>query len=156
MPAEIVSTNLNLIVPAATPYHFGILSSAMHMAWVRNVCGRLKSDYRYSAGIVYNNFPWPQAPTDQQQQAIAQAAQGVRETRARYPDSSLADLYDPLAMPPALVKAHQRLDAAVDAAYTKKKFTGDSDRVAFLFGLYQQLTSLLAPTTGKRRLRAVR
>ena len=126
----------------------------MHMAWVRSVCGRLKSDYQYSAGIVYNNFPWPQAPTDRQKQAIEDAAQAVLDERAKFPKASLADLYDPLTMPPALTKAHQNLDAAVDMAYAKRRFTGDSDRVAFLFELYQQITSPLESKKATRRKRA--
>jgi hypothetical protein len=150
MPSEVVSTNLNLIVPGAELHHLGVLSSAMHMAWVRSVCGRLESRYRYSAGIVYNNFPWPQAMTAKQRQAIEAAAQGVLDARANYPTSSLADLYDPVTMPPDLVKAHQKLDAAVDAAYSKKKFSGDSDRVAFLFELYQQIFS---PLESKKTIR---
>src|SRR3546814_8496009 len=89
----------------------------MHMAWLRNVGGRLKSDYRYSAGIVYNNFPWPEAVDDKYRTAIETAAQSVLDARAKFPDATLADLYDPLTMPPALVKAHQQLDKAVDAAY---------------------------------------
>ena len=137
-------------VDKATLYHFGILSSTMHMAWVRSVCGRLKSDYRYSAGIVYNNFPWPQQPTDRQQQAVEAAAQGVLDARAHYPEASLAALYDPLTMPPDLVQAHRKLDAAVDAAYGKRKFSGDRDRVAFLFELYQQIIS---PLSAKKNLR---
>ena len=112
--------------------------------------GRLKSDYQYSAGIVYNNFPWPQDTTDKQKQAIEAAAQGVLEARAHYPDSSLAALYDPLTMPPDLVKAHRKLDAAVDAAYGKRKFSGDRDRLAFLFELYQQI---LSPLSAKKNLR---
>ena len=148
-PTIIANTEL-FAIAAATIYQFAILSSAMHMAWVRSVCGRLKSDYRYSAGIVYNNFPWPQAETPKQQQAIEAAAQAVLDARAKYPDSSLADLYDPLAMPADLVKAHHKLDAAVDAAYSKKNFSGDSDRVAFLFDLYQQL---LSPLESKRTMR---
>jgi len=148
---ETLCSNLVKIAPRATRYHFGVLSSAMHMAWVRSVCGRLKSDYRYSAGIVYNNFPWPQTITDKQKQAIEDAAQAVLDTRVQYPGASLADLYDPLAMPPELVKAHHQLDAAVDAAYSKKKFSGDSDRVAFLFDLYQQLASPLEAKKTKRR-----
>ena len=124
------------------------------MAWMRSVCGRLKSDYRYSAGIVYNNFPWPENVTDKQRQSIEEAAQAVLDARAKYPGSSLADLYDPLSMPPELVKAHHKLDAAVDAAYSKKKFSGDSDRVAFLFELYQQLASPLeAKKTAQRNHR---
>lgn len=151
-PATLYS-DLVFILPQATRYHFGVLSSAMHMAWVRNVCGRLKSDYRYSAGIVYNNFPWPQAPTDRQKQTIEDAAQAVLDERAKFPDASLADLYDPLTMPPALTKSHQKLDAAVDMAYAKRKFIGDSDRVAFLFELYQQITSPLESKKATRRKR---
>jgi hypothetical protein len=140
-----------LAVRNAKLFHFGVLTSALHMAWVRSVCGRIKSDYRYSAGIVYNNFPWPGNVTDKQQQSIEEAAQVVLDARAKYPDSSLADLYNPLTMPPELVKAHHKLDAAVDAAYSKKKFSGDSDRVAFLFELYQQLASPLEAKKPKRR-----
>jgi hypothetical protein len=150
---ETLCSNLIKIVPQATRYHFGVLSSAMHMAWTRTVCGRLKSDYRYSAGIVYNNFPWPQAQTDKQKQAIEDAAQAVLDARARFPNASLADLYDPLTMPEALTKAHQKLDAAVDSAYAKRKFAGDTDRVAFLFELYQQITSPLESKKVTRRKR---
>ena len=113
------------------------------MAWMRSVCGRLKSDYRYSAGIVYNNFPWPETVTDKQKQTIEAAAQAVLDARSKFPDSSFADLYNPLTMPPELVKAHHKLDAAVDAAYSKRKFSGDSDRVAFLFERYQQLVDAM-------------
>jgi hypothetical protein len=150
MPPTVIASNLCLIIRDATHYHFGVLSSAMHMAWVRAVCGRLESRYRYSAGIVYNNFPWPQNPTDKQRQAIEAAAQAVLDARAKYPESSLADLYDPLTMPPALVQAHRKLDAAVDAAYARRKFSGDSDRLAFLFELYQQIVS---PLVAKKNLR---
>ncbi len=150
---ETLCSNLIKIVPQATCYHFGVLSSAMHMTWVRNVCGRLESRYRYSVGIVYNNFPWPQAPTDKQKQAIENAAQAVLDERAKFPDASLADLYDPLTMPPALTKAHHKLDAAVDIAYAKRKFTGDSDRVAFLFELYRQITSPLESKKATRKKR---
>jgi hypothetical protein len=143
MPPEIIASNLVLTIPNATPYHFGILCSTMHNAWMRAVCGRLKSDYRYSAGIVYNNFPWPEA-TEKQQATIENAAQGVLDARAKFPDSTLADLYDPLTMPPELVKAHQQLDRAVDAAYGKTGFKTEAERVAFLFQRYQQLTAPLA------------
>jgi hypothetical protein len=156
---DTLASNLLKVIPHATLYHFGILSSAMHMAWVRAVCGRLKSDYRYSAGIVYNNFPWPQNSTQKQIQAIEQAAKTVLDARTRYPNASLADLYDPLAMPPDLIKAHQKLDEAVDAAYDKKKFSGDAERVAFLFGLYQAITGILeqaAEKLGKKRCRGAR
>jgi hypothetical protein len=143
MPAEVIASDANMVIPNATLYHFGILTSTMHMAWTRTVCGRLKSDYRYSAGIVYNNFPWPMDVTDKQKQVIEDAAQAVLDARAAHEGASLADLYDPLTMPPDLVKAHRALDSAVDAAYSKRKFTGDSDRVAFLFDLYQTLSAPL-------------
>ena len=151
---DVIASNLIYTIENAARYHFGVLSSAMHMAWVRSVCGRLKSDYRYSAGIVYNNFPWPQAPTDKQKQAIEDAAQAVLDERAKFPDASLADLYDPLTMPPTLTKAHHKLDAAVDMAYAKRKFIGDSDRVAFLFELYRQITSPLESKKATRKKRA--
>ena len=141
------------IIPNATLYHFGILSSSMHMAWMRTTAGRMKSDYQYSNTIVYNNFPWPQAQTDKQRKTIEDAAQAVLDARAQFPNASLADLYDPLTMPPALTKAHQNLDAAVDMAYAKRKFTGDSDRVAFLFELYRQVTSPLESSKTTRRNR---
>lgn len=144
---DTLSSNLVKIAPRATLYHFGVLNSTMHMAWVRYTCGRLKSDFRYSKDIVYNNYPWPRDPDAKQTQAIGQAAQGVLDARERFPQSSLADLYDPLTMPPELTKAHQSLDRVVDAAYGKKSFSGDAERVAFLFDLYQQYTSLL-PATG--------
>jgi hypothetical protein len=130
------------MIPNATLYHFGILTSTMHNAWMRTVAGRLKSDYRYSANLVYNNFPWP-TPTEKQTQAIETAAQAVLDARAQFPDASLADLYDPRTMPPDLAKAHTKLDKAVDVAYGYKGANNDGERVAFLFDLYQQMTSLL-------------
>lgn len=142
------------VLPNATLYHFGVLSSTMHMVWVRTTTGRLKSDYQYSVLIVYNNFPWPQTATDKQKQAIEDAAQAVLDARAQFPNASLADLYDPLTMPVALTKAHHKLDATVDMAYAKRKFTGDSDRIAFLFELYQQITSPLESKKATRRKRA--
>ena len=124
----------------------------MHMSWMRRVCGRLESRYQYSALIVYNNFPWPESLTGKQQQAVEAAAQSVLNARGEFPDSSLADLYDPISMPQSLLKAHQKLDAAVDAAYGKKGFKSDAERVAFLFTLYQKYTSLLpAETAAKKR-----
>lgn len=147
---EVIASGSCLVIKEAKLYHFGILTSAMHMAWMRATAGRMKSDYQYSNSIVYNNFPWPQGITDKQQQAIEAAAQGVLTARAHYPDASLAALYDPLTMPPDLVKAHRKLDAAVDAAYGKRNFTGDRDRLAFLFALYQQI---LSPLSAKKNLR---
>ena len=120
---------------------------------MRAVCGRLESRYQYSPGIVYNNFPWPDEPTDKQRTTIEAAAQAVLDARAQFPQSSLADLYDPLTMPPALVKAHQALDRAVDACYRKVAFTSDAQRVEFLFERYQQLTSLLPTDAIKTKRR---
>ncbi|KFO67786.1 methylase [Smithella sp. SCADC] len=138
-------------VPNATLFHFGVLQSTMHMAWMRQVCGKLEGRYRYSNNIVYNNFPWPENPTGKQKQAIETAAQAVLDARAQFPESTLADLYDPLTMPPVLLKAHQQLDKTVDAAYGKTNFTTEAQRVAFLFELYQKYTSLFAPEKPKRR-----
>ena len=153
LPPEVVASNQIYVVCDARLFDLGVLSSTMHNAWVRYTCGRLKSDFRYSAGIVYNNVPWPESPTDKQRAAIEAAAQGVLDARAQFPQSSLADLYDPLTMPPALVKAHQTLDAAVDAAYGRRNFRNDAERVAFLFERYQAITSLLpaASTPARKR-----
>lgn len=127
----------------------------MHMAWTRTVCGRLKSDYQYSGSIVYNNFPLPVYATDNHKISIEKAAQTVLDVREQYPNSSLADLYDPLTMPPALVKAHQALDRAVDASYApgggKKSWVTEAERVAFLFDLHRKATSLLPPEKAKGR-----
>ena len=124
----------------ATLYHFGVLTSNVQMAWMRAVCGRLKSDYSYSNTIVYNNFPWPN-PTDEQKARIEETAQGILDARALYPDSSLADLYDELTMPPELRKAHQDNDRAVMRAYGFDiKTMTESTCVAELFKLYQKLT----------------
>ena len=105
-----------ITIPDADLYHFGVLTSNVHMAWMRAVCGRLKSDYRYSKDVVYNNFPWP-TPTDAQKAKIEQTAQAILDARALYPDASLADLYDETTMPPELRKAHQQNDKAVMVAY---------------------------------------
>jgi hypothetical protein len=139
---NIIANTDVFVVPSATMFTFGLMTSTMHNAWVRAVCGRLKSDFRYSAGIVYNNFPWPE-PTEKQMQSIEAAAQAVLDARAAHPNASLADLYDPLTMPANLLKAHQALDKAVDAAYGYKGVNTDAARVAFLFTLYQKITSLL-------------
>lgn len=137
---NIIATNANLIIPDATIYHFGILVSNVHMAWMRAVCGRLKSDYRYSKDIVYNNFPWP-TPTKEQQAKIEKTAQAILDARALYPDCSLADLYDELTMPPELRKAHQENDRAVMQAYGFDiKTTTESTCVAELMKMYQKLT----------------
>ena len=136
---DIIVNNAVQIIPMATIYHFGILTSNVHMAWVRTVCGRIKSDYRYSKDIVYNNFPWP-TPTEAQKAKIEKTAQGILDARAKYPDSSLADLYDEVLMPPELRKAHQANDRAVMEAYGFwGKLNTESECVAQLMKLYQQL-----------------
>ncbi len=118
------------------------------MTWVRYVCGRLKSDYRYSKDNVYNNFPWPQAPAEKQVKAVETAAQRVLDVRASFVGSSLADLYDPLTMPPALVKAHQDLDRAVDLCYRPQAFPNEARRIEYLFELYEQYTAPLMAAAG--------
>jgi hypothetical protein len=149
--SNVISSNLNLIVPNGTLYHFGVLSSSMHMAWVKNICGRLKSDYRYSKDIVYNNYPWPENPNEKQIKAIETAAQKVLDARLQFPTSSLADLYDPLTMPPALVKAHNELDKAVDLAYRSQPFTSEAKRMEFLFELYEKYTADLFTKTKEKK-----
>ena len=140
MDKDVICSDSNILIPEITLYHFGVLESNVHMAWMRVVCGRLKSDYRYSNTIVYNNFPWP-TPTDEQKAKIEQTAQAILDARALYPDSSLADLYDELTMPVELRRAHQDNDRAVMAAYGfDVKTMTESQCVAELFKLYQELT----------------
>ena len=136
---DTIPTNLVLIIPDATLYHFGILESNVHMAWMRAVCGRLEMRYRYSKDIVYNNFPWPN-PNEEQRQKIEHTAQAVLDARAKYADSSLADLYDPVLMPPELRKAHQDNDRAVMQAYGFSLKMTESDCVAALFKMYAEQT----------------
>ena len=139
LTAEVIPTNAVQIIPDATLYHFGILESNVHMAWMRAVCGRLKSDYRYSKDVVYNNFPWPN-PTGEQKAKIEQTAQAILDARALYPDSSLADLYDELTMPVELRKAHQDNDRAVMQAYGfHVKTMTESLCVAELFKMYKEI-----------------
>lgn len=141
MSAKEIASNLCLIIPNAKLFHFGILTSIMHMAWVKNVSGRLKSDYRYSNSIVYNNYPWPENPTEKQIKAIETAAQKILDARAEFPKSTMADLYELDGMPPALVKAHNELDKAVDLAYRPQAFTSEANRMEFLFELYEKYTA---------------
>ncbi|MGB2974501.1 MAG: DNA methyltransferase, partial [Phycisphaerae bacterium] len=142
-----------LFVPGATLYHFAVLSSATHMAWVRQVCGRLESRYRYSNKLVYNNYPWPEVPRAKQRAEVEAAAQAVLDVRAEHlsQGESLAELYDPLAMPSKLVKAHAELDRAVDRCYRAQPFTSERQRVEFLFSLYEKLTAPLIPPSKKKR-----
>ncbi|MDD2920521.1 DNA methyltransferase [Rhodoferax sp.] len=166
LPPEILASNKLRLLPRAKLWQFGVLHSAMHMAWTRYTTGRMKSDFQYSISIVYNNFPWPEllesASPNSAQTAIETAAQTVLDVRAKFQTgdqpATLADLYDPLTMPPELLKAHQKLDAAVDKAYEasggKKHYKSDAERVAFLFELYQKYTSLLPSTTPKNKRKA--
>ncbi len=169
MQSTVVSSNLNYNIQEATVFVFGVVSSSMHMAWIRHVAGRLESRYRYSSQLVYNNFPWPDKADEEHLMAVEKAAQGVlgtREAEFKHDSgNSLATLYDPDLMPPALVKAHQALDRAVDAAYVsdggKRKWASDAERVAFLFRRYRELTSLLPdeastarPGNSRRKMRA--
>ena len=137
---EIISNNANLLVPHASMYTFGIMTSSVHMAWMRIVCGRLKSDYRYSANIVYNNFPWP-APTEEQKARIEQTAQAILDARQLYADASFADLYGNLIIFPELTKAHRANDAAVMEAYGFRKDMTEPEIVAELFKMYQKLAN---------------
>ena len=138
-------------IPNGDLYLFGMLTSTMHMTWVKYVCGRLKSDFRYSKDIVYNNYPFPETANDKQKQKVEIAAQAVLDTRAKYPDSSLADLYDPLTMPPDLVKAHQALDKAVDLCYRPQPFVSELNRIEYLFSLYEALSAPLLKVEKKKR-----
>jgi hypothetical protein len=186
LPKEVICSNKIQFIPNATQFHFGMLTSAMHMAWVRQVCGRLKSDYSYSNSLVYNNYPWPEAVIEKQRAAVEAAAQKVLAVRAEFlspvgdevtsltspqvaakkskPETphvlsyqgktaTLADLYDPLAMPPALQQAHEELDRAVDKCYRPEPFTSERQRVEFLFALYEKLTAPLAAAKPKRKTR---
>jgi hypothetical protein len=152
-PRTLVS-DLVFVFPEATRFHFGVLSSAMHMAWVRQVCGRLESRYRYSAKLVYNNYPWPQTLTAKQRSDVEAKAQAVLDTRAEYlkTGATLAELYDPISMPAKLVKAHALLDRAVDRCYRRQPFTTERQRVEYLFALYEKLaTPLLSPRRKQQR-----
>jgi len=151
---ETLASNLLRIVPHATLYDFGVLSSSMHNAWMRTVAGRLKSDYRYSVHIVYNNFPWPQDVPEEKRVAVAQAAQLVLTARAAHRGATLADLYNPDGMPTDLQDAHRMLDRAVDAAYGYRGAKDDATRVAYLFAQYNKLTGLQSATVrrpGRRK-----
>jgi hypothetical protein len=166
MRPEIIASNLVLLVPGANLYHFGVLSSAVHMAWVRRVCGRLESRYRYSNRIVYNNFPWPDGPTNAQCARVEEAAQRILDLRVELGDgrasflpakkkgsqtACLADLYNHEGMPLPLYKAHAALDRAVDRCYRREPFSSDRQRVEFLFALYEKLTTpLIAAGKNKR------
>jgi hypothetical protein len=146
-PDFIVSDSC-LAIDDAKLYHFGILTSEMHMTWMKYICGRIKSDFRYSNLLVYNNYPWPKKADKKNIKAVEENAQQVLDVRAKFPESSLADLYDPLTMPAELVKAHKELDKAVDLCYRPQPFTTEANRIEYLFALYNEYT---APLTAKRK-----
>lgn len=141
LSSKIIASNTIQMIPNPSIFIFGILTSKMHMVWTKNICGRLESRFRYSNSLVYNNFPWPENVTRVQTINIEKAAQKVLDTRALFPNSSLAELYDPLSMPPELVKAHNELDRAVDLAYRSQPFVSEANRMEFLFELYEKYTS---------------
>ena len=150
---EIICSDSCLAVPNASLYDFGVLSSTMHMAWVRQVCGRLESRYRYSNKLVYNNFPWPSDVSEAVRAAVTTAAEGVLAARRAFPDQTFADLYDPLAMPRALRDAHAKLDRAIDKCYRSAAFSSDRQRVEYLFGLYERLSRPALPPAASRPAR---
>lgn len=146
-----IASDSCMALPDATLYHFGILTSAMHMAWMRQVCGRIKSDYRYSNNLVYNNFPWPETPTPAQIKRVTQATEKVLAIRNEFTDSSLADLYNPDAMPKKLFDAHRALDAAVDLCYRPSPFKTELERLKFLFDLYLKYTEPLVRAAARSK-----
>tara|TARA_B110000259_G_C14016107_1_gene401378 strand:- start:45 stop:2753 length:2709 start_codon:yes stop_codon:yes gene_type:complete len=135
-----IANNSTSVVANAGLYDFGVLQSKMHMAWVKYTCGRIKSDYRYSNEMVYNNYPWPKMVSEKNKNKVEEKAQKVLDIRSEFIDSSLADLYYELTMPPKLIKAHQDLDKAVDLCYSSKVFKNESERIQHLFELYSQIT----------------
>ena len=155
LPPDVIVSNACFMIPDATKYHFGIIASTMHMAWMRTFCGRLESRYRYSKDIVYNNYPWPREATESQKAKVEECAQAVLDARQPFLEAgqTLADLYDPLTMPPPLLKVHQSLDRAVDRCYRKEPFETDRQRVEFLFALYQKLTAPLIPAAPVKKRR---
>jgi|10_taG_2_1085330.scaffolds.fasta_scaffold15960_2 hypothetical protein len=143
LSSSVIINNTVSALPNANLWYFGVINSLMHMTWLKYTCGRMKSDYIYSIQIVYNNYPWPKDPSDKNKKLVETKAQKVLDVRKEFPDSSLADLYDPLTMPPKLVKAHQELDKAVDLCYRPQPFTTETNRIEFLFELYNEYTSPL-------------
>lgn len=139
-------------IPDASLFIFGVISSLMHMTWVKYTCGRIKSDYRYSNTLVYNTYPFPLNPTESQKKKVEEVVQVVLDTRAKYPGSTLADLYDPVTMPPDLVKAHQALDKAVDLCYRPQAFGTELARIEYLFGLYEQYTAPMFGGEGNKKV----
>lgn len=146
-----IANNSCSVIPQSSLYHFGVMMSLMHMTWVNYVCGRLEGRYRYSNEIVYNNFPWPDNPSDKNIKQVETKAQKVLDSRMEFPNSSLADLYDPIAMPPKLMKAHQELDRAVDLCYRSNPFTNETKRIEYLFELFEKYENRLIKEVKKKR-----
>lgn len=140
---DVIASNQLYTIPNTTLYDFGVLTSVMHMTWMRYVAGRLKSDYRYSSSVVYNNFPWPKDSSDKNLRLVEEKAQKILDIRSEFSKSSLSDLYHPLTMPPKLAKVHQELDKAVDLCYRPQVFTNETARIEYLFDLYNQYTANL-------------
>jgi hypothetical protein len=138
---DVIANYSSFILPNATVFEFGIISSLMHNIWIQNTCGKLEGRIRYSNTLGYNNYPFPENPSEKQVEIIKEKAQKVLDIRAEFPNNSLAELYDQNSMPPALVKAHNELDKAVDAAYSKQAFTSEAKRMEFLFELYEKYTA---------------
>lgn len=153
LSVEIIASDLARTIPNADLFMFGIMTSLMHMTWVKYTCGRLKSDFRYSNSLVYNNYPWPENPTNKQKEVVEKTAQAVLDARLQFPNSSLADLYDPNTMPPVLIKAHQQLDKAVDLCYRPQPFINETKRIEFLFELYDKYVGglFVKEKRGKRK-----
>ncbi|WP_347175386.1 class I SAM-dependent DNA methyltransferase [Polaribacter uvawellassae] len=149
--SDYILNNTCSAIDNATLYEFGVLQSEIHISWVKYTCGRLKSDYRYSNEMVYNNFPWPKNPSEKNKKRVEEKAQKVLDVRATFSESSLADLYHPLTMPPTLVKAHNELDKAVDLCYRPQAFTNETTRIEYLFDLYNQYTVPLLNTPKKKK-----
>ncbi|NTV46760.1 MAG: class I SAM-dependent DNA methyltransferase, partial [Chlorobiales bacterium] len=147
---HVIASDSCTAVPNATLYHFGILTSAMHMAWMRAVCGRIKSDYRYSNILVYNTFPFPETVSEKQRAKVEEKAQAVLSARVLFPNATLADLYDPLSMPKELLKAHRELDEAVDACYRRAAFKTELERLEYLFELYRNYSEPLTQAMEKK------
>lgn len=151
MTPDIICSNKLRLIFDATPYHFGILESGVHMAWMRVVCGRMKSDYSYSIEIVYNNFPWPQNISEEQKERISESAQAILDARNNHPNSTLKELYDPKLMPANLVDAHRRNDRAVIAAYSYLGITSDMADEEIALILLRESVRLATPKPKKHK-----
>ena len=151
MSKDVITSNKNYTIDNADIFSFGMLSSIIFMTWVKYVSGRLKSDYSISTGIVYNNFPWPITPSAKNKKSVEIKAQKILYVRAEFQESNLADLYDPLTMPPKLVKAHHELDRAVDLCYRPQAFPNETTRIEYLFELYNEYTMPLLKKEKKKK-----